>query len=105
VGRITAVRGANAEVTLISAANSKLPVYLLDSGLSAILSGTNSQKLLLEFLPEGAKITPGELVVTAADGGLLPFGLPVGVVAVDGSVTPLKAPSNQGFSIIWHGAR
>jgi rod shape-determining protein MreC len=46
----------------------------------ALASGDNSAELRLDFLPDGAKLYPGDEVYTSGSDGVLPRGLHVGVV-------------------------
>ena len=83
VGRtLTAGRKAS-RVLLLSDLNSRVPVRIEPTGYRAILTGTNRAEPRLEFLPAQVSLHEGDIVFTSGDGGLLPPGLPIGVVAAD----------------------
>lgn len=84
VGRVTEVGERSARVLMITDLNSRIPVLIQETRARAILAGDNSDHPELVFLPERAKVTPGQRVVTSGDGGALPPGIPVGVVSAVG---------------------
>ena len=88
VGRVTEVGQRSARLLLITDFNSRIPVMLETSRDRAILAGDNSPRPQLSFLPPNSRPKVGERVVTSGHGGLLPAGLPVGVVlgARDGQI-------------------
>ena len=80
IGRIVAT-GANASrILLLTDLNSRVPVSIEPSRARAVLAGDNSSWPTLEYVPAGAQIELGDRVVTSGHGGLLPPGLPVGIV-------------------------
>ncbi len=81
VGRVIAAGHHASRVLLLEDLNSRIPVVIEPYGVKAILTGTNLGDPRLEFLPVNTTLNPGDRVVTAGDGGLLPPGIPVGVVA------------------------
>lgn len=81
IGRVTEVGKSSARVLMITDINARIPVIIQDTHQRAILAGRNGDRLFLERLPAGAGITPGARVMTSGDGGLIPPGLPVGVVS------------------------
>jgi rod shape-determining protein MreC len=81
VGRVAQVGERSARVLLLSDLNSRVPVVNERSGQRGVLTGDNSEWPLLVFLPNQAQVQPGDRIVTSGHGGLLPPGLPVGVVA------------------------
>ncbi|MGH6719050.1 MAG: rod shape-determining protein MreC, partial [Alphaproteobacteria bacterium] len=80
VGRIVEVGNHTARVLLLTDLNSRVPVRLESSRDRAILAGDNSRRLRLQFLPEQAVVAVDDRVVTSGEGGLIPPGLPAGVV-------------------------
>ncbi len=80
VGRILETGERASRVLLITDLNSRVPVRLKDSGIEAIAAGRNAPRLSLLFLPEGARVKSGELVVTSGADGVFPPDLPVGLV-------------------------
>ncbi|MDQ2066071.1 rod shape-determining protein MreC [Xinfangfangia sp. CPCC 101601] len=83
VGRISGVGPRTSRVILLTDTNSRVPVTVQPSGQKALLSGDNSAMPILEFIEDTDEIAPGDRVVTAGDGGVLPAGLLVGQVVRD----------------------
>lgn len=81
VGRVISSGASSARILLLTDFNSHIPVVALSSNVQAILSGTNDDKPKLQFLPRGAELKDGDLLVTSGRGGQIPLGLPVGVVS------------------------
>lgn len=84
VGRIAEVGERSSRVLLLSDLNSRVPVVNERSGQRGVLAGDNSEWPQLVFLPNQAQVQPGDPIVTSGHGGLLPPGLPIGVVASTG---------------------
>ncbi|WBV44262.1 rod shape-determining protein MreC [Pseudoroseomonas cervicalis] len=87
-GRVTEVGGRSARVLLVTDMNSRIPVVLEGSRSRAILAGTNGERPRLQHWPEGSPPQDGERVVTSAEAGVFPAGLPVGVVRWTEGGTP-----------------
>jgi rod shape-determining protein MreC len=81
VGRVVEVGEWSARVLLITDINARVPVVLDGSRQRAVVAGDNSDQPRLIYLPPGVPVAVGDRVVTSGDGGLVPAGLPVGVVA------------------------
>ena len=82
-GLVVAAGERHARVLLVTDLNSQIPVTVQGTGgtgYPGILSGDNSRAPLMRFLPHGAHVSTGDRVVTSGLGGVLPAGLPVGVV-------------------------
>lgn len=101
IGRVTEVGKSSARVLMITDLNARIPVIIQDTHQRAILAGRNNEHLFLERLPPGSGMTLGTRVVTSGDGGLIPGGLPVGVISgIDGSVVevePFSDPSRISY--------
>lgn len=80
IGRVISSGSNSSRILLVTDFNSHIPVVALSSNVQAILSGTNENKPKLQFLPRGASLKDGDLLVTSGRGGQMPLGLPVGVV-------------------------
>ena len=80
VGRTVEAGASTARVLLVTDLNSRVPVLVGPGGVRAVLSGNNQGSPTLSFLPVNARVRGGDLVVTSGHGGLLPRGLPIGVV-------------------------
>ena len=92
VGRVTEVGERSARVLLVTDINSRIPVTLESSRARALLIGTNNPHPRLMYYPEGTHPAEGERVVTSAEAGAFPAGLPVGVVHYGTSSTPEVVP-------------
>lgn len=80
VGRVTEVGSRSARVLLATDINSRIPVVLEGSRARAIMVGNNATRPRLQHWPEGVVPREGDRVVTSAEAGAFPAGLPVGVV-------------------------
>jgi len=80
IGRIVATGKNASRILLLTDLNSRVPVSIEPSRVRAVLAGDNSSWPTLEYVPAGAEIELGDRVVTSGHGGLLPPGLPVGIV-------------------------
>ncbi len=80
VGRITEAARHSSRVLLLTDLNSRVPVVFESSRRPAIVSGDNSRVLSLLFTELAGTIDVGQRLVTSGDGGMLPPGIPVGVV-------------------------
>ncbi len=80
VGRVTEVGARSARVLLITDMNSRIPVLLEHSRARAILAGANAPNPRLIYLQDGTHPQEGERVVTSAEAGAFPAGLPIGTV-------------------------
>jgi rod shape-determining protein MreC len=79
-GRVTEVGSRSARVLLATDINSRIPVTLEGSRARAIMVGNNTSRPRLQHWPEGVVPREGDRVVTSAQAGAFPAGLPVGVV-------------------------
>jgi len=80
VGRVIAVGQRSARVLLLVDLNFRMPVVVDPSGDRALLEGDNGPLPRLRFLPLDPRVAVGDRVITSGADGLLPAGLPVGVV-------------------------
>ena len=78
LGRVVQSAQHTALILALPDYNSRVPVLVQRSRVRAILSGRNQPLLGMEFVPKGADIRTGDLVVTSGVGGLFPKGIPVG---------------------------
>ncbi|MEL7028137.1 MAG: rod shape-determining protein MreC [Pseudomonadota bacterium] len=81
VGHIIAPGRVSSRILLVTDLNSRIPVFVEGAEASAVLAGDNSSRPRLKFLKEEDVIAVGQRVITSGDGGVLPRGLPVGVVS------------------------
>jgi rod shape-determining protein MreC len=81
MGQIVHVGPFSSTVLLITDPNHALPVQVNRNGLRAIAIGTGqSDKLLLENLPNNADIRIGDLIISSGLGRRFPSGYPVGQI-------------------------
>ncbi|MDP9095459.1 MAG: rod shape-determining protein MreC, partial [Pseudomonadota bacterium] len=93
VGRVTELGTRSARVLLVTDLNSRIPVTLENSRARAIMVGTNGPRPRLMYWPEGTTPAEGERVVTSAEAGAFPAGLPVGTVRYSSSGVPEVEPA------------
>ena len=79
IGHVVAVGNEASRVLLVTDLNSHIPVFVEPGRQRAILSGDNSDLLVLEYT-EAEELEVGSRVFTTGEGGLIPPGIPVGVV-------------------------
>lgn len=81
VGRVVEAGERSARILLLTDLNARVPVVVESTRVPAILAGDNTDHLRLTFLPVNASVSPGDHIVTSGQGGMLPPGLPIGIVA------------------------
>jgi rod shape-determining protein MreC len=90
IGRIYLTGERTSWVIRLTDLSSRVPVMIETSKRRAILAGDNTPTPVLDLDLAGGTATPGtaapgDRVLSTGDGGLLPAGVPVGVVVEDGS--------------------
>ena len=83
-GRVVRAGDSSARVLLLTDLNSRIAVMSERNRARAILTGNNSNTPTLEFRGDG-EWQIGDRIMTSGDGGVLPRGLPVGVVIQEGA--------------------
>lgn len=96
VGRTVDAGASVSRVLLLNDLNSRIPVLVGRGGVRAVASGDNGAELRLDFIPDGAKLYPGDEVYTSGSDGVLPRGLRVG--AVTGSAGTYKVRPHAELS-------
>jgi rod shape-determining protein MreC len=89
IGRIYLTGERTSWVILLTDLSSRVPVIIESSQRRAILSGDNTSTPVLELDLAGGEATPetaspGDRVLSTGDGGLLPAGVPVGLIVSEG---------------------
>jgi rod shape-determining protein MreC len=84
IGRIFLTGERTSWVILLTDLNSRVPISIEPNTDQAIMAGDNSPMPVIETLAHGVQLHEGDQVVTSGDGDILPPGLPIGVVVVDG---------------------
>ena len=92
VGRVVQAGSRSARVLLITDLNSRVPVAIGKHGERAIMEGQNTATPRLIYWAPGDPPREGAVVLTSADGGVFPYGLPVGVVHYRGRNDPVVLP-------------
>jgi rod shape-determining protein MreC len=85
VGRVAQAYSHTSKVLLITDPDSRVSGLLQTSRLTGIVRGQGGHRdLLMDYLPQGKTIAPGEIVITSGIGGSFPKNLVIGqVVKVD----------------------
>ncbi len=91
-GRVVEAGSRSARVLLITDLNSRIPVSLGVHGSPALMTGTNGAAPALLYWAPGQPPQEGDMVLTSAQGGAFPPGLPVGVVHYDAQNDPVVLP-------------
>ena len=92
VGRVAELGDHAARILLLTDLNSRVPVVIEETRERAILSGDNTERPALAYLPPDARVSSGQRVVTSGSGGVLPAGLPIGTVTVGRDGVPRVQP-------------
>lgn len=87
VGRIVGVAPGVSRMLLVTDVASRIPVLIDRSDARAMLTGDGSGNPRLEYVRGQDSVRSGDRVLSSGDGGGIPRGVPIGVVAkgVDGS--------------------
>ena len=82
IGRIVDTGGSASRVLLLTDIQSRIPVYVEGADLEGLLVGNTRSKPSISFTQssEPAEVIPGQRVLTSGAGGVLPRGLPVGII-------------------------
>ncbi len=102
VGRVTEVGTRSARVLLITDINSRIPVMLEKTRAQAILVGGNASSPHLLYMQDNARPEEGEHVVTSAEAGAFPAGLPIGTVhyAAGGKIDVATAANLDRLEVV-----
>ncbi len=84
IGRVIDTGASVARVLLLTDLNSRIPVMVGTQGERAVMHGDNGPRPMLEHLSAETKVSAGDAVFTSGQDGILPKGLKIGVVAVEG---------------------
>lgn len=82
VGRIVDAGGAASRVLLLTDVQSRVPVYIEGADVEGLLVGRTKARPTVSFTESSEPVLfePGQRVLTSGAGGVLPRGIPVGVV-------------------------
>lgn len=91
-GRVVDAGGRSARVLLITDINSRIPVAIGAGGMPALMAGNNDEDPSLLYWSPSNPPAEGAMVLTSAQGGAFPPGLPVGVVHYTALNQPVVLP-------------
>lgn len=85
LGRIVNTGASASRVLLLTDVQSRVPIYIEGAEVEGILVGRTRAKPSISIIEtsEDIEILPGQRVLTSGAGGVLPRGLPVGIVDAD----------------------
>jgi rod shape-determining protein MreC len=90
VGRVLNANEKYASILLITDINSKVPAIIERTRDKVIVAGKNQNKLILEYLPDNAKITVGDRVITSGNGSVFEPGILIGSISyIDADVVKM----------------
>ncbi|HEY2032218.1 MAG TPA: rod shape-determining protein MreC [Rhizomicrobium sp.] len=98
IGRIFLSGERTSWVLLLTDLNSRIPVMIQPGNIQAIMAGDNTPNPTLDTLATTAPLKVGDQVVTSGDGGLIPPGLPVGVLVNEGGAFRVALLADAGAS-------
>ncbi len=80
IGRVMSAGKQVSRVLLLTDLNSRVPVFVVETGAHAILAGDNGTNPRLIYVARDERLAPGMRIVTSGEDGVLPRGLAVGQV-------------------------
>jgi len=98
IGRIFLSGEHTSWVLLLTDLNSRIPVTIQPGNIQAIMAGDNTPNPTLDTLASTTPLKAGDQVVTSGDGGLIPPGLPVGVLVGEGGGFRVALLADAGAS-------
>lgn len=96
VGRVVETNYLSSRVLLLNDLNSRIPVTL-DRGAQAILSGSGTQKPVLDYLPEDYEVINEINVFASGKDGIFTSGTPIGKTNDKGTVDLFIDPNQLSF--------
>ena len=81
VGRVVSVNASGSRVELITDPGSGVDVLIQPSAVDAVLQGSITSDLFLEFIPQESEVQPGDLILTSGLGGVYPPNILIGQIA------------------------
>lgn len=98
IGRIFLSGERTSWVLLLTDLNSRIPVTIQPGNIQAIMAGDNTPNPTLDTLATTTPPKAGDQVMTSGDGGLIPPGLPVGVLVASGNSFRVALLADAGAS-------
>ena len=100
-GHVIAVGKRSSRVLLLQDINSRIAVMSPRSEARAIMVGTNANEPNLQYVAREADWMDGDSIVTSGDEGVLPRGLPVGVMKQRGANKRSVILNSVGMPVDW----
>lgn len=88
IGRVIDTGNGTSRVLLLTDINSRIPVYIEGVEYKAIMAGSNTDLPYILHVDQKKEITEGARVITSGDGGVFPYGLPIGRVVYNNDGKP-----------------
>ncbi|HEY63614.1 MAG TPA: rod shape-determining protein MreC [Caldilineae bacterium] len=80
VGRISKVNSTTSQVLLLIDPASAVNALIQSSRLTGLVEGQAGGELVMNYIPQDAAVTPGEIVITSGLGGHFPRNLVIGQI-------------------------
>jgi rod shape-determining protein MreC len=80
VGRISRANSSSSQILLLTDPASAVNALIESSRLTGIVQGQVGGGLVMDYIPQDAEVTPGEIVITSGLGGVFPRNLVIGQV-------------------------
>ncbi len=80
VGRISRVNNTTSQVLLLTDPASAVNALIQSSRLTGLVEGQAGGGLIMNYIPQDAVVTPGEIVITSGLGGHFPRNLVIGQI-------------------------
>ncbi|MBQ7525109.1 MAG: rod shape-determining protein MreC [Abditibacteriota bacterium] len=93
IGQISSVTASSGKIVYLTDSGSNIGAMTERSRAPGILQGAGTDELVLNYLAKDADIRQGDAVITSGMGGVIPKGIPVGVV------TKIKRDNAAGITV------
>ncbi len=80
VGRISRTNSTTSQVLLLTDPASAVNALIQSSRLTGLVQGQAGGELVMDYIPQDATVTPGEIVITSGLGGRFPRNLVIGQI-------------------------
>ena len=91
VGKIVEVFPSAAQVLLINDKESGVGALLENSRAHGVIKGTGDLEPRMEYVENGEKVQPGDLILTSGEDRIYPKGIPVGTVESAAQSSPFQS--------------
>jgi rod shape-determining protein MreC len=90
VGKVVEVFPSTSQVLLITDRESGVGGMFLSTRTHGVIEGSGDAKPRMDYVENGEKVQPGDVIVTSGDDRIFPKGLPIGVVADAKQANPFQ---------------